>query len=242
VSFLALRLAQRAPSRAFTYGWGSGTIYAALFNVLLILLACGAIAVTACQRLLASAPPVSGPAVAVVALLGILVNGATAWALRPHHGHDLNLRSAYWHMMTDAAVSAGVAVTGLLVALTHFYWLDAAVSLAVVAIIVVATWDIVRDTLRLMLAGVPAGIDPARVAEHLRGMEGVSAVHDLHIWSISTKDVALTAHLVLPGGHPGDAFLRRAAQELQARFHIGHVTLQVENRAEDCRLAPDHVI
>lgn len=221
------RLARAAPSKRFTYGLRGSTILAALANALLLLVAVGAIALEAVQRL--SAPShVIGTTVATVAAAGILVNGATAWLFaRGRHG-DLNIRGAYLHMASDAAVSAGVVVAGLAIAATGAGWIDPVVSLAVAALILWQTWGLLRETVEMSLAAVPRGIDYDAVRMALRTLPGVARVHDLHIWPMSTTEPVLTAHLQMPGGAPGDAFLESAQAMLHDRFGIGHATLQVE--------------
>ena len=221
------RLARAAPSKRFTYGLRGSTILAALANALLLLVAVGAIALEAVQRLTAPAP-VMGTTVAAVAAAGILVNGATAWLFaRGRHG-DLNIRGAYLHMASDAAVSAGVVVAGLAIAATGAGWIDPVVSLAVAALILWQTWGLLRETVEMSLAAVPRGIDYDAVRMALRTLPGVARVHDLHIWPMSTTEPVLTAHLQMPAGAPGDAFLEAAQAMLHERFGIGHATLQVE--------------
>jgi cobalt-zinc-cadmium efflux system protein len=179
----------------------------------------------------------------VVAAIGILVNGITAWLFASGAKGDINIRGAFLHMAADAAVSAGVVIAGLVILYTGWTWLDPVVSLAIVAVIVWSTWGLLRDSLTLSLAAVPPGIDPVAVRRHLEGLPGVAALHDLHIWAMSTTDTCLTAHLLMPGGRPDDAFLMAAATGIRERFGIGHTTLQVEtSEATACALAPDHVV
>lgn len=242
VAWVATLAGERRPTARFTYGLGASSILAALFNAVFLLLAVGAIAWEAALRLWAP-EPVAGPTMAVVAAVGILINGGTALMFARGAAHDLNLRGVYGHMMLDAAVSVGVVVAGLAVMATGWQRLDPLVSLIVVALIVRSTWALVRESSALSLAGVPAGIDPGAVRAYLAGRPGVAALHDLHVWATSTTDVALTAHLVMPAGHPGDAFLREIADELAARFRIGHPTLQIETATTAwCRLTPDEVV
>ena len=233
-------LARSAPTKRFTYGLKGSTILAALSNALLLLVALGAIVLEAAQRL-ADPRPVPGLTVAAVATVGIVVNGVTALLFaRGRHG-DVNLRGAYLHMAADAAVSAGVVGAGAVIWLTGWRWLDPATSLVLAAIIIVRTFDLLRESGEMALAGVPRGIDFDKVAAALAELPGVARVHDLHIWPMSTTEPVLTAHLVIPDGVAGDgggdAFLRRAEAMLHTRFGIGHATLQVESGA-DCDLAP----
>jgi cobalt-zinc-cadmium efflux system protein len=234
----AAAAAKRAPSARFTYGWRRSSILAALLNAILLFVAVGAIAVGAVQRL-ASPAPVAVDLVIAVAMVGIIVNGITAWLFsRGRHG-DLNIRGAYLHMLSDAAVSAGVVASGFVIARTGWTWLDPLTSLAIVAVIILGTWGLLRDSVLMALDAVPPSIDPDQVASALAALPGVSRVHDLHIWPLSTTESALTAHLVMPGGGAGDALLHQACVMLQARFGIDHATLQIETDAARCMLSHD---
>jgi cobalt-zinc-cadmium efflux system protein len=235
-------LVQRRPSGRYTYGLRSSSILVALLNAIILMVAVGAIILEAVQRF-AHPVPVAGRTVIVVAVLGVVVNGLTAAALFRAGRSDLNVRSAFAHMAADAAVSLGVAAAGAVILVTGYDWLDPAVSIAVALLIIAMTWQVLRQALDMALHAVPYGIDPESVRDHLAHVPGVNAVHDLHIWPMSTTETALTAHLVMPAGHPGDAALARVASELHERFAIGHVTLQVETDPEHaCTLAPDHVV
>ena len=242
VAWIASVLSKRPPSARYTYGLGASSILAALFNAVLLLLAVGAIALEAIQRLL-HPEPVAEVTVMVVAAIGIVINGLTAWLFASGRKGDLNIRGAFLHMVADAAVSAGVVVAAFVILLTGWLWLDPLTSLVIVGVIVWGTWSLLRDSLAMSVSAVPGHIDPQAVRRYLESCAGVSAVHDLHIWPMSTTETALTAHLVVPGGHPGDEFLAIAATELRHRFGIGHATLQIEISAESaCHLAPDHVV
>jgi cobalt-zinc-cadmium efflux system protein len=242
IAWIASVLARRPPSARLTYGLGGSSIVAALFNAVLLLVAVGAIAWEAILRLLHPEPVASGT-VMIVAAVGIVINGATAWLFASGRKGDLNIRGAFLHMVADAAVSAGVVAAAAVILLTGWLWLDPLTSLVVVGLIVWGTWSLLRDSLAMSVSAVPAAIDPQAVRRYLESRPGVAAVHDLHIWPMSTTDTALTAHLVLPGGHPGDEFLMQATTELRHRFGIGHTTLQIEVSAETaCQLAPDHVV
>jgi len=242
IAWIASVLTRRAPSSRYTYGLGGSSILAALFNAVLLLLAVGAIAWEAVLRLFHPEPVASGT-VMIVAAVGIAVNGVTAALFASGRKGDLNIRGAFLHMIADAAVSAGVVVAGLVILYTGWFWLDPLTSLVIVGIIVWSTWNLLRDSIAMSVGAVPASIDPQAVRSYLSSCSGVSAVHDLHIWPLSTTENALTAHLVFPGGHPGDEFLAVAATELRRRFGIGHTTLQIEISEETaCHLAPDHVV
>ena len=242
IAWIASVLGRRPPSSRFTYGLGGSSIVAALFNAVLLLVAVGAISWEAILRL-AYPEPVASVTVMIVAGVGIIINGVTAWLFASGRKGDLNIRGAFLHMVADAAVSAGVVVAALVILATGWLWLDPLTSLVISGVIVWGTWSLLRDSLAMSVSGVPATIDPQAVRSFLAGCPGVTAVHDLHIWPMSTTDNALTAHLVLPAGHPGDEFLMTCATELRRRFGIGHTTLQIEISAESaCHLAPDHIV
>jgi cobalt-zinc-cadmium efflux system protein len=242
VAWAATVLAKRAPTARYTYGLRGSSILAALFNAVFLLLAVGAIAWEAVMRLF-NPEPVAGATVMIVAAIGILINGTTAWLFASGRKGDLNIRGAYMHMVADAAVSAGVVVAGLLILLTGWPWLDPVASLIIVAVIVWGTWGLLRDSMAMSLSAVPSGIEPGSVRGFLANQPGVAQLHDLHIWPMSTTESALTAHLVMPGGHPGDVFLASLAHDVKHRFGIGHVTLQIEtDPGTPCALEPDHVV
>jgi len=243
LSWGAAMLGRRGPSTRFTYGFRSSTILAALANALILLVVTGGIAWEALWRL--SHPvAVAGGLVALVAAIGISVNGATALLFARGRGVDLNIRSAFAHMAADALIALGVVAAGVAIMSTGWHWLDPAVGLVVSATIVYGTWDLVRQALSLALDAVPQGVDADAVRAHLLAQPGVAALHDLHIWGMSTTETALTCHLVMPGGHPGDAALSRVAHELEHRFGIHHATIQIEIGDSDavCALTPEHVV
>jgi len=221
-------LARTLPTKRFTYGLKGSTILAALANALLLMIALGAIVLEAAQRFNAP-PPLAGLTVSAVAGLGIVVNAVTAWLFAGGRHGDVNIRGAYLHMLADAAVSAGVVMAGVVIWWTGIGWIDPLVSIVIAALIFWQTWGLLRETVEMSLAAVPRGIDYDRVQAALLGLDGVTAVHDLHIWPMSTTEPILTAHLVMPAGHPGDAFLDGVHELLHDRFGIGHATLQVES-------------
>jgi cobalt-zinc-cadmium efflux system protein len=229
-------LAKRPPSRRFSYGLRASSILAALANSVLLLIAVAFIAYHAVFRLIIP-DLVEGETVTIVAGIGIVVNGATALMFARGRRSDINIRGAYLHMVADALVSAGVVVAGILIATTGWLWVDPIASLIVAALIFLAGADLLRESVTMALAGVPRGIDPDAVEAHLLSRPGVTAIHDLHIWPMSTTEFALTAHLVIPGGFPGDAFLAGCAHDVAHHFGIGHATFQVET-GEDCALEP----
>jgi cobalt-zinc-cadmium efflux system protein len=179
-----------------------------------------------------------------VAAIGIAVNGATAVMFMRGREHDLNIRGAFLHMAADAGVSLGVVIAGLLIMLTGWSWLDPTVSLLIAGVILWSTWGLARDSLDLALDAVPRGVDRDAVERYLRGLPGVTEVHDLHIWPMSTTETALTAHLVRPGAGLDDTLLAHACEHLAGDFGIAHATLQVEHgdAAHPCRLAPREVV
>ena len=224
---------RRPASGRFTYGYKSSTILAALANALLLATAIGAIGFETLNRIMNPAQP-EGLAMMVVAGIGIAVNALTAM-LFVRGEDDINIRGAYLHMATDALVSLGVVVAGLAIVLTGFSWIDPLVSLVILAVIALGTWGLARESLAMGLLASPARIDLADVKQHLASFEGVTAVHDLHVWPMSTTEVALTAHLVMPGRPARDSFLREVAASLEGRFGVGHATIQVESGEEPCQ-------
>lgn len=237
----AAALAKRAPTHRYTYGLRGSSILAALGNGLLLMVACGAIALEAVQRFTEPAP-VQGMTVSIVAGIGVLINGFSAWLFMAGSKSDLNLRGAYLHMAADAALSLGVVISGLLIMGTGWTWVDPAVSLAIVVVIVIGTWSLLRESVLLSMAAVPPGVDANAVRDFLCNQPGVKEVHDLHIWAISTTENALTAHVVMPGGYPGDRVLDEMVDKLRSDFGIHHCTLQVEEGTthHGCALGDHH--
>ena len=227
VAWVGAVLSKRPPSRRFSYGLRAASILAALANAIILLIAVSFIAYHAIVRLLIP-DVVEGGTVIVVAAIGIIVNGATALMFMRGRKTDLNVRGAYLHMVADALVSAGVVIAGVTILFTGWVWVDPIASLVVAAIILIASVDMLRESMTMAMAGVPRGIDPDAVEAHLGALPGVARIHDLHIWPMSTTESALTAHLVMPGGFPGDTFLAECAQGIASRFGIGHSTFQIE--------------
>src|SRR3954465_6855541 len=239
----ATQLTKAAPTRRRTYGWRRSSILAALINAVILLVVVGGITVEAIRRL-ARPEDVSGGTVMAVAAIGIVINGATALLFMSGRKHDPNVKGAFLHMSGGAAVSAGVVVAAFAIKLTGWQWLDPAVSLAIGVVIVWGTWGLLRESINLSMDAVPAGIDPKAVESYLANLGGVTAVHDLHIWAMSTTEVALTVHLVMDEPPRDDSFLHDVSDALRERFGIGHATTQIEcgNCEHDCRQAPLHVV
>ena len=236
VAWAGVELAKRPASKRFTYGLRSSSILAALTNSVLLLVAVGAIAWEAIGRF-SDPPAIAGETVMLVAGLGIIVNLSTALLFARGRKSDINIRGAYLHMAADAAVSAGVVIGGGLILLTGSEWIDPAISLAIVAVILWSTWGLARESLTMVLQAVPEGIDADAVRNTLASLPGVARVHDLHIWPMSTTEAALTAHLVMPDGHPGDAFLIDLQHRLAHDFRIDHTTVQIElSEGAECRM------
>lgn len=234
-------IAQWLPTKRYTYGFRSASILAALLNALVLMVATGAIAWEAILRF-SEPDEVAGVTVMIVAAIGIVVNGFSAWLLLAGRKGDLNIRGAFLHLVGDAAVSVGVVIAGAAIYLTKWTWVDPGVSLVISVLIVWGTWGLLRESFKLSLGAVPDSIDRAEVESYLRALPGVTDIHDLHIWPMSTTETALTAHLVRPGAGLDDAFLNEACEALAKQFSISHATLQVEAGDGDCKLAPEHVI
>ncbi|MCF7967588.1 MAG: cation diffusion facilitator family transporter [Methylococcaceae bacterium] len=242
LAFLASGLSKRLPSPRFTYGFKGTSILAALLNAVLLLVSVGAIVWESIQRL-QDPQPVSTNIIIWVAGIGIVINGMTAMMFASGRHADINIRGAFLHLAADALVSLAVVGSGLIIGWTHWYWLDPAMSLFVSLLVIRGTWGLLKESIALSLAAVPKGVDYPAVRAWLASNPQVDEVHDLHIWPMGTTEVALTGHLVMPAGHPGDAFLHSLADELQHRFGIHHVTLQIEvNPVTSCPLAVESVI
>lgn len=242
LAWAASVLASRPPSERFTYGLKSSSILAAIANAALLWVAIGAILVETVRRI-ADPDPVIGTTMMVVAGIGIAVNGLSALLFAKGSKSDLNLRAAFVHLMADALVSVGVVVAGLVIVWTGWAIVDPIASLVITAVIGWSSWGLLRDSLRMGMLGVPDGIDGGAVRIFLAARPGVTRVHDLHIWPMSTTETALTVHLVMPGGQPGDGFLHALAHDLEHEFGIGHPTIQIETDGHDhCALASETVV
>lgn len=237
LAWAAATAARKPPSGRFTYGYKSSTILAALADAGLLLVAIGAILFETLNRLTNPAE-VEGWTMVIVAGIGIVINTATALMFLRGRHDDLNIRGAFLHMVADALVSLGVVIAGAAILLTGANWIDPVTSLLIVAVIAWGTWGLLKDSVKMGLLAVPEGISEGEVRAYLERLPGVAAVHDLHIWPMSTTETAMTAHLVMPAGHPGDDFLREIAHELEHDHRIGHATIQIERDA-DCALSSE---
>ena len=235
VAWAGAELAKRPPSKRFTYGLGGSSILAALLNGLFLLVACGAIALEAIERF-STPSPIASMTVVIVASIGIVINFGTAMLFVRGQKEDINIRGAFLHMMADAGVSAGVVVGGIAIYFSGWNWIDPLISLLIVVLIFWSTWGLLSEAVRMSLAGVPRNIDVEEVHAYLASLPGVQTVHDLHIWPMSTSETALTAHLVLPAGHPGKGFLATIQKEMITLFSIHHTTIQIELENEEADL------
>lgn len=233
LAWIANELAKKSATTRRTYGWKRATVLAALFNALLLLVGVGAIIWEAIQRF-GRPVPVAGGTVIWVAALGIAVNGVTALLFMAGRKNDLNVRGAFLHMAADAGVSAGVMLSGAVILFTGWVWLDPVVSLAVAVLILVSTWGLFKDSLNFSLDAVPENVDPDAVRAYFAALTEVVEVHHLHIWPLSTTEVALTVHLVKREPVLDDGLLDRIREDLEHTFGIGHPTIQFEAQAREC--------
>lgn len=233
-------LAGTLPTKRRTYGLRKSTILAAFFNALILLIAVGAISFEAIRRL-ANPEPVQGTIMMIVAGVGVFINATTAFLFANGKEKDINIKGVYLHMAADAGVSVGVVVAGLLILLTGWLWLDPVISLVIVIVITIGTWDLLRDSFLMSVDAVPKNINLKDVENHLKKIPGVKEVHDLHVWAMSTTETALTVHLVIPDSNPGDYFLKGVCGELQRKFGIEHSTIQIEKDAQGANCNFDNV-
>lgn len=243
VAWVGNFLAQRPPTQRYTYGLRRSSILAALLNALTLLLVMGGITWEAISRLF-NPTPIPGITIIIVALVGVIINTITALLFMSGRHQDLNIRGAFLHMSADALISLGVVLTGVAILLTGWLWFDPVVSLVIVVVIVIGTWQLLKDSVNLALDAVPVDIEPQAVKTYLKELPGVDHIHDLHIWAMSTRETALTVHLVMPNGFPGDDFLTETSQQLHDLFGIEHPTLQIETGDPNypCHLASDHKV
>jgi len=227
----AAYLAKTATTEKRTYGLRKSTILAAFFNAILLMIAVGAITIEAIRKLITPAP-VEGTTMMIVAGIGFIINAITALLFMKGREKDLNIKGAFLHMAADAGVSLGVVIAGFVIVSTGWLWIDPAISLVIVLVITIGTWGLLRDSFHLSMDAVPKGIDLKEVGNYLKGITGVTEVHDLHIWAMSTTEIALTAHLVIPDEKKDDYFLKKICGELHSKFGIEHSTIQIEKSAQ----------
>jgi len=239
----ATHLADREPTRTMTYGLRRGTILAAFISALILLMTMAIVAWEAIWRF-ANPTSVSSTTIIIVAAIGVLINTITALLFFSSQHEDLNIKAAFIHMSADAAVSLGVVIIGIIIMFTSMYWLDPAISIFIVLAIVIGTWGLLRDSFNLAMDGVPKEIDPDAVKNFILEQEGVKDIHDLHIWAMSTTQVALTAHIVRDTHLLDDNFLHKLAKDLKEKYRIIHPTIQIESGSDNeaCELAHEHSI
>ncbi len=233
-------LATKHPTQKRTYGLRKVTIMASLVSAVLLLMALGGIAWESVERL-SSPQPVDGLTIIIVAAIGVVINTATALLFVKGQAHDLNLRAAYLHMAADAAISLGVVVAGIAIMLTGWLWLDPVLSLGIVLVILLGTWGLLRDSINLSIDAVPEGINVSEIKEYLGSFDHIYDMHDLHVWALSTTEIALTVHLVSTQEHIDNDFLHAVQEHLHHHFNIAHATIQIEQHNSDthCRLDRD---
>lgn len=223
---MAHRLSRLKPTANFTYGFAKSTVLAALANALLLLIAVGAIGWEAVSRF--SEPhPMQGSIISIVAFVGLIVNAVTALLFFRDKERDINVKGAYLHMMADAAVSLGVIVAGIIISFTHWFWIDSVISIIIIIVIIGSSWNLLRDSIRLSLDGVPMDVEVQKIRDYFTNLTEVSGFHDLHIWAMSTTEAILTVHLVVPQGDT-DALLAKVRHEMQHHFNVKHTTIQIE--------------
>lgn len=241
IAWIAVWLGKKAPTTNRTYGYKRSSILAALFNAIFLLIAIGGIAWEAIQRF-SSPASVNGTTVITVAIIGIVINAITALLFMSGRKHDLNIRGAFLHMFADAIVSLGVVVAGFLILWTGWAWLDPLVSLVIAIVIFFGTWGLLKESLNLSLDAVPKGIDSNEIKNYLEQSPTIIEVHDLHIWGMSTTEVALTVHLIRSETEDDDLFLQTLSKELHDQFGIEHTTIQIEKGTFSCSLASEDTI
>ncbi len=231
IAWGASYLVTKEPTKKYTYGFKRSSILVATLNALLLLVAIGIILWEAIQRF-SNPQEVEGIPIMIVATIGVVVNGITAYLFLSNKDKDLNIKGAYLHMLADALISVGVVIAGLFILLTNYTWIDSVVSIVIVIIIFWGTWGLLKDSLNLSLDAVPDSVQLEKVYEYLTNLDEVSTIHYLHIWSLSTTENALTVHLVKEGSTKNDELLKKVNHNLKHNFNIAHTTIQIEEN--DC--------
>jgi cobalt-zinc-cadmium efflux system protein len=233
-------LAKTAVTKSRTYGLRKATVLAALFNALILLIAVGAIAIEAIRKI-SEPESIQGTTMMIVAGVGVIINTLTALLFLKGREKDINIQGAFLHMAADAGVSLGVVATGFLINITGFYLLDPIISFVIVVVITIGTWGLLRDSFHLSMDAVPRGIDLEKVQDYLNSLDGVEEVHDLHIWAMSTTEIALTVHLIMPNDIKNDHLLKKICKDLMDNFGIEHPTIQIEKSAQSANCENDSV-
>lgn len=233
----AAYLASKTPTDKRTYGFRKSTILASLANAIILMIAVGAIAVESVKRFF-EPDVVDSNTIIIVAAIGVVINAITAFLFFADRDKDLNIKGAFLHMAADAGVSLGVVAGAIVIGATNWYWIDPIISIIIIIVITVGTWDLLKESLNLSLDAVPKNISIDSVKEYLSSLPDVSDVHDLHIWAMSTTEIALTAHLVKPNSQYEDEFIEKVHRELLEKFEIDHATIQIEksDNCEDCSM------
>ena len=236
LSLLAFRLLKVKSNKKYTYGYRKTTILAALFNAMILLLSIGAIAYEAFTRL-SHPPALPGKTIAIVAGISIVINFVTAILLLKNKEHDLNVKSAYMHMMADALVSAGIMVGGIVIYYTHLYWIDPVLSIIIVIVILIGTWGLLKESLKLSLDGVPKDIDIQDIKNKAEKIEGIRDLHHIHVWAMSTTENAMTAHLVIDKSKAPEQItvIKNNLKHTLQHMDIQHITLETEFANEPCK-------
>jgi len=227
ISWLAIWLGTKSANAKYTYGYKSSSILAALFNAVFLLVAIGAISVEAIQRL-SNPGPVAEWDVIIVAAIGVVINGFTAFLFMKGQKHDLNIKGAFLHMAADTGVSIGVVIAGFVILKTGWFWLDPVISLLIAVVILIGTWGLLRDAMNYSLEAVPSNIDQSKIYDFLMAQPTVNQVHDLHIWGMSTTETAMTVHLCRSTLDHNNEFLEQMNKQLSDQFPLTHITIQIE--------------
>ncbi|MEP6747817.1 MAG: cation diffusion facilitator family transporter [Bacteroidota bacterium] len=243
LSLLAFKLLKVRSTKDFTYGYRKTSILVALFNAMVLLLSIGAIVYEAVQRFF-NPEPVQGTVIAIIAGIGIIVNGSTALLFMRNKEKDMNVKSAYLHLMSDAAVSLGIVIGGVIILYTQWFWIDSVLSIVIALVILLSTWRLLKDSLRLSLDGVPSDINLDEIKATAMKVNGVMDFHHVHIWAISTTENALTAHLVLPvnASAADEKQIKNTIKHQLEHKNIQHITLETERENEHCAAAVCDVV